>query len=82
MTEKIVLTPEEAQQLESLGHAMPANAVVLDPAKQGEEEEKSENMHDWTLVCGHTVYWYLDPSESPPPQTLWCRQCRARIKTA
>ena len=35
----------------------------------------------WTLRCGHEVWWYKG-TKSPPPETLWCHECRNRERTA
>jgi hypothetical protein len=35
------------------------------------------------LICGHEIYWYgyAVMKSFPPPSTLWCRECKARVKT-
>lgn len=37
--------------------------------------------YEWELPCGHVMFWY-NGNSIQPPQRVWCRECRDRVRSA
>lgn len=88
MNDTIYVRQEEYDQLQALGNPIPAYVQVF-PVKPPESETDVAVLQptDFILGCGHVVYWYgfADADETKrfsPPATLWCSECRRRVRTS